>query len=82
MAIGLIINHIFTKYYKITVQNYITIQRDKADLLFRKATKLLIRQILWIPTFKVVGSENRWGVGKKINVKLWSQTKAINVICC
>jgi|694.fasta_scaffold132214_3 hypothetical protein len=39
MAIGLIINHIFTKYYKITIQNYITIQRDKVDLLFRKATK-------------------------------------------
>jgi len=33
MAIGLIINHIFTKYYKITIQ------RDKVDLLFRKATK-------------------------------------------
>ena len=39
MARGLIINHIFTKCYKITSQNYITIQRDKTDLLFRKATK-------------------------------------------
>ena len=39
MARGLIINHIFTKCYKITSQNYITIERDKTDLLFRKATK-------------------------------------------
>ncbi len=39
MAKGLIINHIFTKCYKITSQNYITIERDKTDLLFRKATK-------------------------------------------
>ena len=39
MAMGLIINHIFTKCYKITIQMYITIQRDTAYLLFRKATK-------------------------------------------
>jgi hypothetical protein len=39
MAMGLIINHLFTKCYKITIQKYITIQRDTAYLLFRKATK-------------------------------------------